>query len=68
MFLKGEGTVQGYSKVDRVGTVLEWCSRPFDVKWTVGFTVPEIEGADLGLCRVGMKVAVLVIRGVSKTF
>lgn len=54
MFLEGEGTVQGYAEVGRVGAALEWCSRPFDVKRKVGFLVPEMERAHLGLRRNGM--------------
>ena len=52
MFLEGEGAVQGYAKVDRVGAVLKGCSRPFDVERSVCFPVPEMERADLGLRRV----------------
>lgn len=41
-------------------TVLKCCSRLFNDKCLVGFTVPEKEGADLGLCRVGTQVVPLI--------
>ena len=47
MFLKGESTIQGYPKVDRVGTVLKWCSRPFDDKWC---RLGSLQGLHVGGC------------------